>query len=79
MASEELLLGAARDSYLYMPAGYRVERPVQLVLLLHGAGGHAHQGIDLLRGLADAAEAGNPIREFPRAGSCLRPRRGCCP
>jgi phospholipase/carboxylesterase len=26
-----------------------------LVLLLHGAGGHAHQGLDLLRSLADKA------------------------
>jgi phospholipase/carboxylesterase len=53
---QPLVLGAARDSYLYVPATYRVERPVPLVLLLHGAGGHARQGLDLLRSLADAAE-----------------------
>jgi phospholipase/carboxylesterase len=52
---QPLMLGAARDSYLYVPATYRVERPVPLVLLLHGAGGHARQGLDLLRSLADAA------------------------
>lgn len=52
---QPLMLGAARDSYLYVPATYRVERPVPLVLLLHGAGGHARQGIDLLRSLADGA------------------------
>jgi phospholipase/carboxylesterase len=52
---QPLMLGAARDSYLYVPASYRVERPVPLVLLLHGAGGHARQGLDLLRSLADAA------------------------
>jgi phospholipase/carboxylesterase len=51
---QPLMIGAARDSYLYVPATYRVERPVPLVLLLHGAGGHAHQGLDLLQGLADA-------------------------
>jgi phospholipase/carboxylesterase len=49
------MLGAARDSYLYVPATYRVERPAPMVLLLHGAGGHARQGLDLLRNLADAA------------------------
>jgi phospholipase/carboxylesterase len=52
---QPLLLGAARDSYLYVPATYRAERPVPLVLLLHGAGGHAQQGVGSLRRLADAA------------------------
>ena len=52
---QPLMLGAARDSYLYVPASYRAQRPVPLVLLLHGAGGHAHQGIGLLRSLADEA------------------------
>jgi phospholipase/carboxylesterase len=52
---QPLMLGtAARDSYLYVPATYRMERPVPLVLLLHRAGGHARQGLDLLRSLADA-------------------------
>jgi len=52
---QPLMLGAARDSYLYVPVTYRAERPAPLVLLLHGAGGHARQGLDLLRSLADAA------------------------
>ncbi len=52
---QPLALGAARDSYLYVPTTYRADRPAPLVLLLRSAGGHARQGLDLLRSLADAA------------------------
>jgi phospholipase/carboxylesterase len=52
---QPLMLGAARDSYLYVPSAYRAERPAPLALLLHGAGGHARQGLGSLRSLADAA------------------------
>ncbi len=51
---QPLMLGAARDSYLYVPVGYQTERLAPLILLLHGAGGHARQGLELLRNLADA-------------------------
>ncbi|MDQ4074774.1 MAG: phospholipase [Chloroflexota bacterium] len=44
---------AERDSYLYVPQSYRVERPVPLVVMFHGAGGHAQHGISLLQHLAD--------------------------
>jgi predicted esterase len=44
-----------RDSYLYVPPSYTPDYPRPLVLLLHGAGGHALHGLDLLRGLADNA------------------------
>src|SRR5215210_6775791 len=52
---QPLVVGAARDSYLYVPPPYPTERPAPLALLLHGAGGHARQGLGLLRSLADAA------------------------
>ncbi|WP_034348376.1 alpha/beta hydrolase [Noviherbaspirillum massiliense] len=48
-----LRTSSERDSYLYVPPHYRPERRAPLVLLLHGAGGHAHHGLDLLRHLAD--------------------------
>jgi poly(3-hydroxybutyrate) depolymerase len=32
------LLALESDGYLYVPAGYRMEHPIPLVLLLHGAG-----------------------------------------
>jgi phospholipase/carboxylesterase len=41
--------------YLYVPAGYGAERPAPLVLLLHGAGEDARDGLALLRGQADGA------------------------
>ncbi|HEU4559302.1 MAG TPA: PHB depolymerase family esterase, partial [Longimicrobium sp.] len=49
-------LDAARDSYLYVPDSYWPQRPMPLVLMLHGAGGHAHHGLGMLRHLADAYE-----------------------
>ncbi len=51
------LLGvsAARGGYLYVPATYRASHPAPLVLLLHGAGEDARDGLALLRQQADAA------------------------
>jgi phospholipase/carboxylesterase len=43
------------ESYLYVPAGYRTETPAPLVLLLHGAGEDALDGLAQLRGQADEA------------------------
>jgi phospholipase/carboxylesterase len=45
--------GAAREAYLYVPAGYRSGHPAPLTLLLHGAGEDARDGLALLRGQAD--------------------------
>jgi phospholipase/carboxylesterase len=41
--------------YLYVPAGYEARRPAPLVLLLHGAGEDARDGLALLRQQADGA------------------------
>jgi phospholipase/carboxylesterase len=50
-----LQLGGRRDGLLYVPAGYRPDRPAPLALLLHGAGGHASHGLALLQPFADAS------------------------
>ena len=48
-------LAAAREGYLYVPATYRQGLPGPLVVLLHGAGEDARDGLALLRGQADEA------------------------
>jgi predicted esterase len=50
-----LPLGGRRDSYLFVPENYQPEQPAALALLLHGAGGHAHDGLRVLLHLADHA------------------------
>ncbi|HYC43381.1 MAG TPA: PHB depolymerase family esterase [Noviherbaspirillum sp.] len=50
---QALDVGGQRDSYLYVPRQYQFARPAPMVLLLHGAGGHAHHGLGLLQHLAD--------------------------
>jgi phospholipase/carboxylesterase len=52
---QPLVLGAARDSYLYVLATYRAKRPAPCSRSTNGAGGHARQGLNLLRSLADEA------------------------
>ena len=46
-------LAGARDGYLYVPTGYRSGHPAPLVVLLHGAGEDARDGLALLRAHAD--------------------------
>jgi phospholipase/carboxylesterase len=48
-------LTASRDGYLYVPSGYRAERPAPLAVLLHGAGEDARDGLAQLREQADRA------------------------
>ena len=51
----KLPIGSRRDSYLYVPPHDDPQQPRPLVLLLHGAGGHAQEGLEVLRHLADQA------------------------
>ena len=48
-------LGVAepRDGLMYVPAGYEPGRPAPFVLMLHGAGGDPHGGLDPFLRLAD--------------------------
>lgn len=48
-------LGGRRDGLLYVPRGYRVERPAPLVVMLHGAGGNARNALSPWQKLADEA------------------------
>jgi len=49
------LTPGSRDGLLYVPPSYAPERPFPLVLLLHGAGGSAHEIIARMTDLADSA------------------------
>lgn len=51
----KLAVGGARDSYVFVSSRYRPDTPAPLVLLLHSAGGHAHDGLRVLLHLADHA------------------------
>jgi len=51
----KLAVGGARDSYVFVSSRYQPDTPAPLVLLLHGAGGHAHDGLRVLLHLADQA------------------------
>ena len=50
---ERLQADGGAGGLLYVPAGVRPERPAPLVLVLHGAGATAQQGLELLLGQAD--------------------------
>ena len=50
---QPLGLGGERDGLIYVPAGYGADQPLPLVLMLHGAGGHARHALDPLLELAD--------------------------
>ena len=48
-------LGTGSEGYLYVSAGYQARRPAPLVVLLHGAGEDARDGLALLWQEADEA------------------------
>jgi predicted esterase len=48
-------LGGRRDGVLYVPQGYRPDRPAPLVVMLHGAGGDARNALRPLQPYADEA------------------------
>lgn len=49
-------LGDSRDGVIYVPAGYRSNHPIPLILMLHGAGGDGEGAMNLLQDLADPFE-----------------------
>ncbi|NOK33045.1 phospholipase [Corallococcus exercitus] len=50
-----LSVGPGHETLLHVPRGYRPDAPVALAVMLHGAGGTAGFGLELLLSLADAA------------------------
>jgi phospholipase/carboxylesterase len=58
---------AVRDGYLYVPATYQTGRLTPLVVLLHGAGEDARDGLALLRGQSD--EVGLILLALASSGS----------
>jgi phospholipase/carboxylesterase len=50
---QPLALGGDRDGLIYVPQGYTNQKPGILAVMLHGAGGMAEHGLQLLRSYAD--------------------------
>lgn len=48
-------LDTGRDGVMYVPVGYRHDRPAPMILVLHGAGGSGRMALDPFLGLADVA------------------------
>jgi phospholipase/carboxylesterase len=49
-----LSVDTGRVALLYLPAGYRADRPMPLVVLLHGAGGNPRRVLGFVTSLADS-------------------------
>jgi phospholipase/carboxylesterase len=50
----ELSVDTGRAALLYLPAGYRADRPTPLVVMLHGAGGNPRRVLSFVMSLADS-------------------------
>ncbi|MDB5247594.1 MAG: phospholipase [Segetibacter sp.] len=50
---QPLNVDGKRDGFIYVPKGYNTARPAALAVMLHGAGGQAEHGLNLLRQYAD--------------------------
>jgi predicted esterase len=50
---QPLPLNAKKEMLLYVPLGYSPEQPAPLAVMLHGAGGTAGHGLDIIRSRAD--------------------------
>ena len=50
----ELSVDSGRAALIYVPAGYRADRPAPLVVMLHGAGGNPRRVLSYVTALADS-------------------------
>jgi predicted esterase len=50
---QPLDLDGKRDGFIYVPKNYSHQKPAAVALMLHGAGGQAQHGLDLIKQYAD--------------------------
>jgi phospholipase/carboxylesterase len=67
--SHALGLGGARDGLLYVPNGYSADRPIPLIVVLHGLGGHRGElnKIEVMPVVPDVANAFGVAFLFPES------------